>query len=43
MKNGDMKCQDTCIDIEKYNLRNYYTEEEYKVLASRLKVKEKLG
>ena len=25
------------IDIEKYNPRNYYTEEEYKVLASKLK------
>ena len=29
------------IDIEKYNPRNYYTEEEYKVLASRLKAERK--
>ena len=29
------------IDIEKYNPRNYYTEEEYKVLVSRLKAERK--
>ena len=29
------------IDIEKYNPRNYYTEEEYKVLASKLKAERK--
>ena len=29
------------IDIEKYNPRNYYIEEEYKVLASRLKAERK--